>query len=391
MSEALPREFVLVAACSRAPTAKNRNAAIVTAAEGTLDWERVLRIVSRHRVHGLVHQGLQDAGIVPPLAILNRLKASAAENLHANLLITAETLRLQRHFDAAGIPCVFFKGAPLAAELYNSLASRHMRDIDVLVEEAALDAAIATVEAAGFRLSQPRPPLRAKERRVWFLVYRDLEFLHTVSGVRLELHWRLTRNPYLFRPTFPELLPHCVDLGSGGAVRALAPDDLFAYLVAHGALDAWFRLKWLTDIDILLSLSDDGGEALYRAAEARGTARCAGQAILLCHRLFSTKISPSLLDTLRGSAIAQRLARLACRSLTSGGGETELKDIRFAWTAILLSHPRLGSGADFLKHEARLWMANYTDMTVLPLPDRLHFLYPALRFPLWIYRKAFRE
>jgi len=390
MREALPREFLLVAACARAPRAANRIAAIRDAADGVIDWERVLRIVDRHRVHGLVHEGIQAAGIHPPPAIFGRLKASAAENARANLAITAETLRLQRKFEAEGIACVFFKGAPLAVDLYEGLALRHMRDIDVLVEEDALDAAITVVEAAGFHLSNSRPPMRPKERRIWLLVYRDLEFLHPVSGVRLELHWRLTRNPFLFRPAFPELAPHKVSLGTSEAVRALAPEDLFAYLAAHGALDAWFRLKWLTDIDILITRSSDGGEALYRAAEARGTSRCAGQAMLVCHRLFGTEISPVLLADLRGNAVMRRLERLAYRSLTRGGAETELKNVRFAWTKILFSHPFLGTRGDFLKHEARLWLANYTDMTVLPLPERLHFLYPVLRLPLWLWRRAFK-
>ena len=54
----------MVAACCRWPPSDDRVAAVQEAAAHPLDWRRVLRIANRHRVEGLTHNGLADAGVI---------------------------------------------------------------------------------------------------------------------------------------------------------------------------------------------------------------------------------------------------------------------------------------------------------------------------------------
>jgi hypothetical protein len=58
MTPSLSPELQLAAACAMWPPSDCRSGAILTAAAETLDWPRFLRVVRRHQVVGLVHEGL---------------------------------------------------------------------------------------------------------------------------------------------------------------------------------------------------------------------------------------------------------------------------------------------------------------------------------------------
>ena len=48
----------------------------------------------------------------------------------------------------------------------------------------------------------------------------------------------------------------------------------------------------------------------------------------------------------------------------------------------------LGRGWPFLVAQARAAMVGPVDVVALPLPRSLHFLYPLLHLPLWLWRRA---
>ena len=53
-------EFQLAAACAMWPPSDRRTEAIRARVTGPLDWHLFMRVVRRHRVVGLVHDGLTD-------------------------------------------------------------------------------------------------------------------------------------------------------------------------------------------------------------------------------------------------------------------------------------------------------------------------------------------
>jgi hypothetical protein len=75
--------------------------------------------------------------------------------------------------------------------------------------------------------------------------------------------------------------------------------------------------------------------------------------------------------------------------MTADHGEQNPHEVRFCKTThgslptLLLS----GSWRYRLK-ELNLHLNNQTDMLTMPLPERLRFLYPLLRLPLWVLRHA---
>jgi Uncharacterised nucleotidyltransferase len=152
---------------------------------------------------------------------------------------------------------------------------------------------------------------------------RDVEFVHQTTGLRIELHWRLFLNPY---------------------AMSEASILLFAYLCMHGAIHWWDRLKWLADINALLTVaSDKKAERLIRAAEAKGAGRVIGQALLLCQGLFQTPLPASLMATLTKGLIVRWLAATALKALNTGEGERERRELRFGTTRGSLSTVLLSS------------------------------------------------
>ena len=89
-------EFALTAACCIWPPSKRRDEAIRAAASSGVDWDRMLRIVARHRVAGLVHEGLTRAQTAMPPAFAETLAEHARKILRSNLDAAADALERSR-------------------------------------------------------------------------------------------------------------------------------------------------------------------------------------------------------------------------------------------------------------------------------------------------------
>src|SRR5262245_4510224 len=297
-----------------------------------------------------------------------------------------ESLRLQRLFDEADLPVLFVKGAALSVLAFGDLGLRASQDIDLLVAYEMLPAATAILLRAGYCRSDPPPGISDAQLRMVVPLRKDLAFVHQVTRVQLELHWRLFLNPYaVAEPSF--IASRVVHLAGAAGLRTLGEEDLFAYLCMHGALHWWNRLKWLADVNALVaSMPEDGVERLVHAAEARGAGRAAAQALLLCQRLFQTPLLTSLAATLDKSVSMRWLEATALNAMTKGQGEYDPHEVRFGTTRGSLSTFLLSRSWRYHLAELNVQLTNPTDVLSVPLPKPLRFLYPVLRLPLWAWR-----
>lgn len=383
----LSREFLLVAACCRWPLGDAAIAAIRRQAAEAIDWASFLRIVRRHRVAGLVHNAVSAAKIELPPRIGQALASQGKNIARQNLVLTGESVRLQRVFDAAEIPVISLKGITLAQLAYGSFALKHGRDVDLLVlPERALDA-LQLLEREGYALRDPAPRLNAAQRRAVVQYAKEVELVRRTGGLRVELHWRLIDNPLLLEGINASSPTQDIPLPSGGRLRTLATEELFAYLAAHGAAHCWFRLKWLADLNALLSEKSDADIAhLYRRAAERGAALCAGQALLLRQRLWGAELPSGIAAELQGN---RRLAVLVALALAALAGPEPRHDT-IATARGAVAEFLLGRGPVFYFRQCQLFCYSVADAILLPLPPALHFLYPILRLPLWLWRRAVR-
>ena len=378
------REFLLAAACSRWPT---RTAAILDAVRGPIDWQRFLHVVRRQRVSGLVNHGLIDATSQTPAWVRNEIARDAMTMACRNLVMVAETARLQRLFSAAKLSVTFLKGMPLAMTAFNNIALRHAKDIDVLVSPSSVAAAADVVDAAGYGRVLPPPEMLGSHVATWVQEFQHFSYRHRGNGVEVELHWRLFRNRYLARVPTPNE-DAGVRLPGGTEVHTLCRPDLFTYLCAHGAIHGWLRLKWLADIGALLAQgSERDTERLFEAASARGAALVAGQAILLSHRILETPISSRLLGRLRANRRVQTLEARALTMMVGPHFEAEPEEwplrtrLQFSRNALDLGNWR------FLAAGVRVHLVLEGDVCALPLPRHAAFLYPIVRGPFWAWRR----
>ena len=160
----------------------------------------------------------------------------------------------------------------------------------------------------------------------------------------------------------------------------------------HGALHWWNRLKWLADVNALLaSATEDGVLRVVRAAEVRGAERAAAQALLLCRQVLGTPIPAPLAARLDKSVSVRWLKATALKAIATGQGEHDPHGARFGTTRGSLSTFLLSRSWRYQLAELNLHLTNQTDVLTMQLPERLRFLYPLLRLPLWIWRHAARH
>lgn len=378
----LTPEFLLAAACCRWPPSEERRAAIAAAAARVADWDLFLATVRRQRIAGLAHAALSEAGVALPAEIARQLAARAHEIAQRNLALAAETARLQRMFDAAQIPALFVKGAALAELAYGTLALKHARDIDLLVLPEQAAAAMLLLEGDHYALRLPAAPMNDAQRPVFIQYGHDVELVSRERNISVELHWRLAYNMALLggidahAPTQEVALP-------GGTVRTLTEDALFAYLCVHGALHGWARLKWLADLNAWLSGRGDL-ERRHRQAAARGSGLSAGLALLLCRRLFDLKLPAGLQAALEQDTRLARLAHMSvAQMIRADEGEGVSGGVR-----LMIMQCLLRRDWRYWAAQCRYWSVGLPDVVMLPLPRPLHFLYPVLRLPLWLWRRA---
>jgi hypothetical protein len=383
---AFPAEFALACACCRWPPSEEKNAAVVAAADGPIDWDRLVRIAARQRIEGLVHEGLTSAGVTPPRSAGATLRETAAAIARRNLAFAAESVRLQRLLAAAAIPSLVLKGSTVAVLAYHTLALKHAWDIDILVAPGAARRASDALVSAGYEHKEGA--MTAARFDAYVALARDCAFRHRTSGAVVELHWRLVESPSLLPGLDVASPAQEVTVAPGMALRTLAPDELFAYLCVHGASHGWSRLKWLADTAALLSHeTPEGLERLYHRSQSLGAGRCPGQTLLLCARLLATRLPEPLAAELNADAKVRRLVAVALDAMAGGGAEIEILERRFVSDRVRLSHFLLGRGWRYQARELKSKWVSVRDRVGLSLPRPLHFLYDLMRAPLWLWRR----
>jgi hypothetical protein len=387
-----PPEFFIAAACSRWPPSETRQNSIRAAAKGLVDWERFLGIVERHRIWGLARQGLTQAGVAPPAEIDRALKAKTWGVSRRNLALAAETTRLCRLFREAAIPAVFVKGVTLSVLAYGDIAIKHSRDIDILVSlsPARVLEARAVLERAGYALKHPLPALTETQLALLLRHGKEWEFLREVGEITTELHWTLTFNGSLMRDVDASSPLAAVRIGDA-EIPTFRIEELFVYLCVHGARHSWSRMKWLADVAALLATIPSADiEALYRAAQRRGSGRCAAQALLLCERMLGVELPAALRAELRRTPTALLLEAIALDAML---GRVVQADVELSARALgnlrdLLSLFLLGGGSYVYlwRGLTRLFFFS-EDIAAFALPRRLTWVYAILRVPLWALRR----
>ena len=310
-------EFELVLACLRWPQEAADGDRIRSLAQQPLRWFHLLEIVQHHKVVPLFSRNLNTfaAGYIPddPAAAL---RAGSVANAHDCLQRTADLFALNRLFREQQIDLRIFKGIPLAITAFHDPTLRDTGDIDLLVAEKDIFPAGEILRAQGYLRFEPQARLTPRRLRSYLAHQKDFAFEHPETGLVIDLHWRLFRNPWLpANARLEQVGEDWIDLGSERIPTLPAP-QLLVYLCVHGALDGWLRLKWLADIAALLRTMD---AQQLRSAPALAAAQQAlpqwSAAILLCQDLLGSDPQLECLD--RNHPQVAHILRFGKRLVTS--------------------------------------------------------------------------
>lgn len=378
-------EFQFVAACCRWPHDDARLAEIREAAARVTDWRDVLAHSRRHRVAGLVHHAITAAEVAPDGEVADALARISAQIALMNARQIRETARVQGAMEAAGIPHLVLKGAPVAQLAYGDAPVKFAKDIDLLVPPQRAWAALEALRGLGYRPPAYAADMTEAQFRNVLRYDKDTPLVDAERQSEVELHWRAVHNPWLLQGLEAESPAQDVALAGEGSARSFADADLLAYLSVHGALHAWFRLKWIADFSALVSAMDDAVivEA-YRRTRARGGGICFLQGLAVRWRVLGLAPPAALTEAVESRRVAW-LTRIALENLTGPPPyDPRLKLSRkLRWQAAQF---RLGDGARFAIAQARLSLIGRPDLYLFPLPPALHFLYVPLRIPFLLIR-----
>ncbi len=372
-------EFALLLACCRWPLSPAEYGAITNRA-AHVDWTRFLRLAARHRVEGIVAKALADAGVELSPAVKAEMSTAATAIARQNLTLAAESIRLKRLLEQAGLAPLFVKGVTLGKLAYGDIARKAGWDIDLLVAPEDVLVAAAVLAQRGYTLTMPRTDRQAIDLPLWHRHAKESVWQSADATIWVELHTALTDNPLLLPGVGTTSPRRAVEVSPGMALPTLAHDELFAYLCVHGASSAWFRLKWIADFAALI-----GGEApeevdrLYRRSVELGAGRAAAQALLLADALFGSMIPSGLKHDLRSDRMSRWLVAIALRKLTGRAGEVELDDVMLGTASIHAAQLGLLPGWRFKRSVLARLLVSPIDRLATPLPAMLAWLYPVMQ------------
>ena len=383
-SHKLSPEFRLAIATSVWPQSSGHAQRIEAAIASPIDWELFVRVVRRHRIDGLAFHALTTANAPLPATTRATLEAAAARQANKSLVYAAETVRVCRLLQDAGIAVAGLKGASLSMLAFGNLGLRHCRDIDLLISSQNALRADEVLTAAAYKLEMPIGPHSLRQKEHWIAHHKHFEYKNG-KGIPLELHWRLFDNPRLFATEVDPASWIEVPIFGNSVVRTLAAPSLLLYLCVHGANHMWSRLKWLADVQALLRASNAGVlERLQADAPIEHCERAVAQTLALMQRLYGFPAPQPVTPT---DDATRALIQSAIVAMTSGDAALELEAIPFATSRVAAARFRLKPEWRFWLHETNAILNDEHDRKSTGLPHSMRFLLPLLRLPLWFSRR----
>jgi hypothetical protein len=290
-------EVELLLCCSRTHPDLIQRERIQTLVRQPLDWDYVLERATYHQVLPLLDRQLQqiDTKTISPQIIAD-LRADCDENLHHNLRLTTELLKLSRLFEDRSIPMLTFKGSVLAQLAYGGLGLRQFVDIDILVPEVDVIRASHLLVSQGY---QSQFAFTEKQQTVYNSLRNEQWFWHEEKQICIDLHWSILPKYYSFTPD-PELLWQKIDRVNFAdrSVATISPEHLLLFLCAHGSKHNWSRLSWICDLVELLRVHENlDWEYIHSLMGRFGTDRMLLVGLYLSHQLFGVNLPSSILTS----------------------------------------------------------------------------------------------
>ena len=251
-----------------------------------INTQALFDLFKRHRLFPLTQEII---GLLPEDEQLRWKKALQSGSLRTLHLVNnlQELLRL---FNKQGIIAIPLKGPALAYMLYGDFGQRHMRDLDLLIENGDILAAAEALKDAGYTSYIPSGELNEGQWRYYFRHQYDITLISSESRNIIELHSGIAY-PGFLNSEVTSLLEDLQELELPGiSLSCLSKESTFLYLAIHGAHHLYFRLFWLRDLAEALQRWELDHQVIFDKAGLLGIERMVAVSLNLAQSYFGIEI-----------------------------------------------------------------------------------------------------
>lgn len=185
-----------------------------------------------------------------------------------------------------------FKGPLLSYRIYNDPTVRISNDIDLLIDKKMIIRVMDILTKNGFLLSEEIFWPQKKIQQELLVDYiKHLSFYNQELNIIVEVHWVLMLELPVAQKKIRQIIAENLTeiKFSGRTFSVFSPEFELLYLLIHGAIHGWSRLKWLVDIhDYPISELD-----VHKFEKLVGRLRAwriVGQANSLLNHFFKTQM-----------------------------------------------------------------------------------------------------
>lgn len=216
---------------------------------------------------------------------LSILKASYQENVFRSLRQKAAERKLSNLLISHDLPFSLLKGLGLAEQLYDDPNARQSKDVDILIPADRCGQVIRLMNDRGYRYRSyavKRTKLFELSRQDMDIkLFKDLTFFDPDLSVVIELHSRL----FKFEPN--GLTDDFNESVKSGPTPSLSNSFYCLYLILHGTLAMWPRLKWLVDLSIMVrKMPVQSRQEMMEIADSFGCEAAVAASIFMAEELF---------------------------------------------------------------------------------------------------------
>ncbi|MDQ8735953.1 nucleotidyltransferase family protein [Paenibacillus sp. LHD-38] len=346
------------------------------------DWDQFIELARHHRVFPSLNNKLQKLKAIGiPTFVSQLFHRDYYRNTLQMLALSGEMEQIAKLFSDNGIRSLFLKGPVIAADLYGDVSLRTSCDLDLLIPLKDLERTESLLLSCGYE----KDDYIVSVLNDWKWRHHHTSFMHPEKGIKVEVHWRLNPAPAK-EPKFDDLWERRRQSSLiTRPIYYLGREDLFMFLVSHGARHGWSRLRWLLDIKQLLDQKIDWPKLISLLRKHQFT-HIGGQALLLLAKLFAVPLREEmkpLLNDRRAEWSAEDAMFYVHRMINLHSPPIAVEVDRY--------HRKYLFGLLTFRQKV-MFIASFLfpypeDAKTLPLPQPLHFLYFPLRPFIWGWRK----
>lgn len=288
---------------------------------------RFITYLNRHRIHSLAYQYMKHHPVQLEPQVQKQVDAACMKKKLENLKITTGLIKMVQLLDANDIRYLSLKGPLLSYELFGDVSVRDYHDIDLFIPESELFTVKELLDQNGYRNIDGLESFTPRQLEEFLKAIHHISFT-SPEGVLFEIHFKIFPEAYKsenlnfdFEPLWES---RRVLNYNGYRINVQGFEENIVFLIYHGSKHGYFRLKWLFDLYVLLSMPEINWESLIKRTEAINIRHMLVQTVLLVDDYFNTSLQIELKKHLTIIHSEIRLKEMA-KALALDGDEDQTK------------------------------------------------------------------